>query len=155
MELLAQYHPLLVHFPIVLFVLYFVFESSGIIFDKEYLLKSAVIILVLGVAGALEAVLTGNQAAQLLDAQGLLTQDINKIIEAHEDWATITLWYYVIVLALRVFLTVNKKFVGKLRYIFVVLSLVGIFFIYKTGEYGGKLVYEYGAGTKFLIEKDK
>jgi len=61
----------------------------------------------------------------------------------------------VIVLALRVFLTVNKKFVGKLRYIFVALSLVGIFFIYMTGEYGGKLVYEHGAGTKFLIEKDK
>lgn len=155
MEFLAQYHPLLVHFPIALFILYFLFESSGIIFNKEYLLKSAVIILVLGVVIALETVLTGNQAAQLLDAQGLLTKDINKVVEAHEEWATITLWFYVFVLALRVFLTVNKKFVGNLRYIFVVLSLIGIFFIYKTGEYGGKLVYEHGAGTKLLIKKDK
>ncbi len=155
MEFFAEYHPLLVHFPIALFILYFVFESSGIIFNKEYLLKSGVIILALGVAGALEAVLTGNQAAQLLDAQGLITPEINRVIEDHEEWATITLWFYVIVLGLRVFLTVNKKFVGKVRYIFIALSLIGVFFIYQTGEHGGKLVYEYGVGTKFLDEKIK
>ena len=155
MELFAEYHPLLVHFPIALFILYFIFETSGIVLNKEYLLKSAVIILAIGVAGALEAVLTGNQAAQLLDARGLLTPEINQVIDEHEDWATITLWFYSAVLALRVFLTLNKKFVGNLRYIFVVLSLVGVFFIYQTGEHGGKLVYEYGVGTKFLDEKSK
>lgn len=152
MELLAQYHHLLVHFPIAFFILYFFFESSGIIFEKEYLIKSALIILALGVVGSLESVLTGNQAEQLLKAQGILTSEIHEVVEEHESWATITLWFFVFVLVLRVFLTVNKKFVGKLRYIFIILSLIGVFLIYKTGEYGGKLVYEHGAGTKILLE---
>lgn len=152
MELLAQYHHLLVHFPIAFFILYFFFESSGIIFEKEYLIKSALIILALGVVGSLESVLTGNQAVQLLKTQGILTPEIHEVVEEHESWATITLWFFVFVLALRVFLTVNKKFVGKLRYIFIILSLIGAFLIYQTGEYGGKLVYEHGAGTKILLE---
>ena len=155
MELLAQYHPLLVHFPIAFFILYFIFESSGIIFEKEYLLKSALVILALGVIGSVESVLTGNQAEQLLKVQGVLTSEIHEIIEEHESWATMTLWFFVFVLALRVFLTVNKKFIGKLRYVFVILSLIGVFLIYKTGEYGGKLVYDHGAGTKILIENKK
>ena len=155
MELLAQYHPLLVHFPIAFFILYFIFESSGVIFEKEYLLKSALVILALGVVGSVESVLTGNQAEQLLKVQGVLTSEIHEVIEEHESWATITLWFFVIVLALRVFLTVNKKFIGKLRYVFVILSLVGVFLIYKTGEYGGKLVYDHGTGTKILIENKK
>ena len=155
MEFLAQYHPLLVHFPIAFFFLYLIFESSGIIFKKEYLLKSAIIILALGVIGSVESVLTGNQAAELLKVQGILTSEISEAIEEHESWATITLWFFVIVLTLRVFLTVNKKFTGNIRYIFVILSLIGVFLIYKTGEYGGKLVYEHGAGTKVLINNSK
>ncbi len=152
MEILAQYHPLLVHFPIAFFILYFIFETSGILLEKEYLLKSALIILALGVISSLESVLTGNQAEQLLKVQGILSSEIHEVIEEHESWATITLWYFVFVLTLRVFLTVNKKFIGKIRYVFIILSLVGVFLIYKTGEYGGKLVYEHGAGTKILIE---
>jgi len=155
LEFLAQYHPLLVHFPIAFFVLYFIFESAGIILNKEYLLKSAVIILALGIVGAVESVLTGNQAEELLKVQGVLSPAIHEIAEEHESWATITLWFYFFVLALRVFLTLNKKFVGKIRYVFILLSLIGVFLIYKTGEYGGKLVFDHGAGTKTLIEKSK
>ena len=81
MEFLAQDHPLLVHFPIAFFFLYLIFESSGIIFKKEYLLKSAIIILALGVIGSVESVLTGNQAAELLKVQGNLTSEISEAIE--------------------------------------------------------------------------
>ena len=155
MEILAQYHPLLVHFPIAFFILYFIFESAGIIFNKEYLLKSAVIILTLGVVGAVESVLTGNQAERLLKVQGVLSPAIHDIVEEHESWATITLWFFFFVLVLRAFLTLNKRFVGKIRYLFVMFSLIGVFLIYKTGEYGGKLVFDHGAGTKILIENSK
>lgn len=150
MEILAELHPILIHFPIAFFVLYFLFETAGILLEKEYLIKSALIILALGVIGSIEAVLTGNKAAELLQSQNLLTGEIKELTETHETWATITLWFYFFVLAFRSYLTAKKKFVGKIRYIFIVLSVIGVFFIYKTGEYGGKLVFDHGAGTKIL-----
>ncbi|MEN8192466.1 MAG: DUF2231 domain-containing protein [Bacteroidota bacterium] len=155
MEALAQLHPLLVHFPIAFFVLYFIFETFGIILNKEYLIKSALIILALGVVGSVEAVLTGNQAEELLKIQGLLSPEIKELTEEHESWATITLWYYFFVLGLRIFITTNKKYVDKVKYIFIILSLIGVFLIYKTGEYGGKLVYDHGAGTKILNQNTR
>lgn len=155
MEFLAELHHVLIHFPIAFFILYFLFEVSGIVLNKDYLIKSAFIILVLGVIGAVEAVLTGNKAEELLKIQGLLSPQIHDVVELHEEWATITLWYFFFVLALRTYLTVTKKFVGKIRYIFIVLSVVGVFLIYKTGEYGGKLVFEHGAGTKILQQNSK
>ena len=155
MEFLAELHPVLIHFPIAFFILYFLFETLGIILEKEYLLKSALIILALGVIGSVEAVLTGNKAAELLQTQNLLVNEIKELTETHETWATITLWFYFFVLGLRTYLTVKKKFVGKLRYIFIILSVIGVIFIYKTGEYGGKLVFDHGAGTKILMNKNK
>ncbi len=155
MEILAELHPILIHFPIAFFVLYFLFESAGILLEKEYLIKSALIILTLGVIGSIEAVLTGNKAAELLQSQNLLTGEIKELTETHETWATITLWFYFFVLGFRSYLAAKKKFVGKIRYIFIVLSVIGVFFIYKTGEYGGKLVFDHGAGTKILKKNDQ
>jgi uncharacterized membrane protein len=42
---------------------------------------------------------------------------------------------------------VRKKFVGLIKYIFVVLAIVIVFIVYKTGSYGGDLVKKYGIGT--------
>jgi len=150
METLADFHPMIVHFPIVLFILYFLFESSGIILDKEYLSKSALIILGIGVLAAVNGVLTGNQAAELIDVMNLHSQIPEELIEEHEEWATITLWFYSFVLALRVYISSKNKFTGKLRYIFIALSLIGCYLIYETAEHGGKLVYKYGAGTELI-----
>lgn len=155
MEFLAELHPVLVHFPIAFLILYSIFETAGVIMDKKYLLKSALIILTLGVIASVEAALTGNKAAELLQVNGLLSAEIKELTEDHEYWATITLWFYFFVLAARTYLTVKKKFIGNIRYIFVVLSVIGVFFVFKTGEYGGKLVFDHGAGTKILQNIEK
>ena len=56
MEFLANLHPVIVHFPIAFFILYFLFEAAGIILGKDFLLKSAFIILLIGVVAAVCAV---------------------------------------------------------------------------------------------------
>ena len=60
---LAEIHPKVVHFPVALLTTYSILEIIGIIFNKEFVTKSALLVLCLGVVTALIAVLTGNQAA--------------------------------------------------------------------------------------------
>ncbi|MEW6193829.1 MAG: DUF2231 domain-containing protein [Bacteroidota bacterium] len=153
MEFLANIHPQIVHFPIAFFILYFLFETSGIILKKEYLMKSALIILVVGVCFSLIAVLSGNQSAQNLSN----TYHENFVnykdqISLHEQFATISLWYFSVVLFLRIYLQIKKKLSGNFKYILLLLGLTGCVLIYFTGIYGGELVYKYGIGTK-LFEK--
>lgn len=149
MEFLSGLHSKVIHFPIAFFMLYFLFETSGIILKKDFLTKSAFIVLVLGVIFSVLSVLTGNQAFEAaktsLQKNGLIS-----LIEQHELFATITLWYFFFILISRTYLTVKKKFEGKIMYAFVLLGLIGCVLIYLTGIYGGELVYEYGIGTKLF-----
>ncbi|MFA7228903.1 MAG: DUF2231 domain-containing protein [Melioribacteraceae bacterium] len=149
MEFLAELHPRIVHFPIAFFILYFIFETSGIIFGKDYLQKASFLILALGVLTALFSVLTGNQA---LTAARLLYPDNQKLyefIELHEKYATLTLWYYTVLLIARIYLVIKKTFEGKIKYLFILLGIIGCILVYLTGIYGGDLVFKHGIGTQF------
>ncbi|MCL4548657.1 MAG: DUF2231 domain-containing protein [Bacteroidetes bacterium] len=151
MEFLAGLHPRLVHFPIALFILYFFLETFGIVLSKEYLSKTAYIVLAAGVVTALGAVLTGNQAQDL--AKQILKNNYGSYgssIDLHEEFATITLWYFFAMLVLRTYLVLKKKFSSKLKYVFIPLGLLGCYLIYITGVYGGELVFKYGIGTQLL-----
>lgn len=151
MEFLADLHPIVVHFPIAILTLYVFVEITGISMNKEFLMKMAHLLLLIGIISALGAVLTGNQAAEVaetINKSNLLLP--NEIIEDHETSATITLWFFAGLLALRTYLVLKKKFIGILRYIFIPLAMIGLFFIYQTGNYGGKLVYDFGVGTKLF-----
>jgi len=151
MEFLSHLHPRIVHYPIALFVIYALFEIIGILFKKDFFSKAAFLILFLGLVGAIAAVLTGNSAADAV-------QQLNKVralipVEAvsdHVDYANFTLWYFAGILVLRTFVVLNKKFIGGVKYLFIALSLIGVFLVYKTGELGGRLVYKYGAGTDVM-----
>lgn len=145
MEFLAELHPQIVHFPIAILILYSVLEIIGILFNNEFLQKTSFLLLVIGVVSAVGAVLTGNQAAEFAKLNSDLP--IATLIEDHETDATITLWYYFAILILRTYLTLKKKFEGILKFVFIPLVLIGCYLIYETGDYGGKLVYEYGIGT--------
>lgn len=157
MELLSELHPRIVHFPVALFIIYFFLETFGIIFRKDYMLKAAYLILIAGVFTALLAVLTGNQAHIATKLIINNKSDLNDLIELHENYATITVWYFSAVLIFRTYLMVKKKFWesitavnGKLKYLFVVLGLIGCYLIYVTGIHGGDLVFKHGIGTQLF-----
>lgn len=150
MESIAQFHPLVIHFPIVLFVVYMLFEIAGTVLKNEFYSKAAYVILIMGVVSALAAVLTGNQAEEA--AEGLLDKGINfeDVLEAHEEYATFTLWYFFAIFAARTYFVVKKKFAGSVKIVFAVLAVVGTFLVFETGEHGGELVYKYGVGTEVI-----
>ncbi len=155
MEFLASLHPKMVHFPIALLFAFCFLEITGIIFKRESFTKAASIILVLGLIGAVAAVLTGNQADEF--AEMLFDKDINiplGKISVHESYATYTLWYFTALFFLRLFLILKKKFSGIIRYSFVLLAIIGSILIFFTGLKGGELVYKHGIGTEIIVPTD-
>lgn len=153
MEFVANLHPLIIHFPIAFFAAYFVLEFTSLVTKKDSLCKMATVFLGAGVIFALLAVLTGNQAHEVLKPVLKMKQSfINEAIESHEQFATITLWYFFAMLVLRIYLLIKKNLSPNWKFGFFVLALLGIYFVYQTGILGGKLVYDFGVGTKLFIK---
>jgi len=147
LEFLSSLHPVFVHFPIAVFFLYIIFELLGI-FDDKYS-KAALVLLLFGVLTGLATVLTGNQAAEALFKSSQIGKNIpRELIESHENYATLTLWFFFALAALRIYLVVKKKFNKKMKIIILFLAILGYVFVFETGERGGKLVYDFGAGTR-------
>ena len=150
MDFLSTLHPKVIHFPIAFLLGYFLFELLGVIFKKDFLSKAAHLLLFLGVLGALAAVLTGHEAEEAFD---YWNKKSGALMEEHEMYANITLWYFTALLLLRTFVAFNKKFIGIVRYVILVLALVGVYFVFQTGDHGGKMVYKYGVGTQYKIQQ--
>jgi uncharacterized membrane protein len=155
MEFLAGLHPKIVHFPIALLMTYGFLEIIGAIFRNDTFSKAAYCVLILGVIGAVAAVLTGNQAgsaAELLSAKDAAIP-LGAISE-HETYANISLWFFAGILVIRTYFVVKKKFRGAVKFLFVVLALIGSYFILEAGLKGGELVFKHGVGTE-LINTDQ
>jgi uncharacterized membrane protein len=150
MEFLSAFHPKVIHFPITFLLGYFLFEFLGIVLKKDFLSKAAHLLLLLGVLGALAAVLTGRAAEEAFE---YWNKQSGELMEEHELYANLTLWYFVALLILRTFIAFKKKFIGIVRYVILVLALVGVYFVFQTGEHGGKMVYEHGIGTEYKIKQ--
>jgi len=146
LEFLSSLHPVVIHFPIAIFLLYILFEFIGLFRDSFS--NTAFILLLLGLIFGILAVLTGNQAAEVLIKTSQIGKNIPKeLIEEHENYATLALWFYFALAALRIYFVVNHKFNKKMRIIILFCAIAGYFFIFESAEHGGKLVYNFGAGT--------
>ncbi|MBK7630594.1 MAG: hypothetical protein IPJ23_07825 [Ignavibacteriales bacterium] len=136
MEFLASIHPKVVHFPIAFLLLYPIIELLFIISGKDFFSKLSVIFLTIGVIGSLFAVLSGNQAFELVKNW---TNEGKEIFNNHQAYANLTVWFYSILLVIKYFLFVKKKLNRILIIVIFVMSLLGGYFVYQAGNYGGKL----------------
>jgi uncharacterized membrane protein len=143
------FHPRFVHFPIALLSTYVLLEIVGTVFKNDFFSKTAHLILFFGVLGAVAAVLTGQMAEEAFE---YWNKAASELMEAHETYATITVWYFSAILVLRTFLVLKKKFTNVFKYIFVVLAIAGAYFVIQTGDHGGRMVYEHGIGTQYKID---
>lgn len=117
-------HPIIVHFPIALFISAMGLEVLGLVFKKEILRKAAWVNYVLGVIGAFFAVLSA----------WIENEEIkHPVFYTHR-----ALGYW----------TLGISFIGlffrRYRILFLIAAAA---LVAAAGWYGGRLVYEYGVGV--------
>lgn len=139
-------HPLIVHFPIAILILAVVFDFMSLILkNQKWLSKTTLTLFVIGALGALFAFYTGHEAASHLQ----IPKNMMATLEAHEEWAEYTVWYFTLFAIFRLILSwFNKNRISPTSVIAFLLGFVGLFLLYKTGQNGGKLVYKYNLGTE-------
>lgn len=138
-------HPLIIHFPIVLLVMYPFIEIMRFRTpDSTVLIKVSRLFLSFGVVSLLFSYLSGEQAIETVQLRGGAVQ----VATEHEFWARNTLIFYTIWSVLfwfgywRNIVFIQKAPTG------LFFGLVGVGLLVLTSDLGGRLVYEYGVGTK-------
>jgi uncharacterized membrane protein len=135
-------HPAIVHFPVALLSIAALFAVVSLLVKKEFFKEVAFWTLLLGVIGAIAAVLTG-----LIEEQNLVhSEEIHKLLVKHKFTGFGIL---ILSFSLLTWVWVRKTKFGKREYILWVLFLVlGTVMIFYQGWVGGRMVFELGAGVK-------
>ena len=149
MDFIAGLHPKVVHFPIALLLTYVLCEIIGVIFKKDFFSKTAHLLLLLGVIGAVLAVFTGNEAFSDFHNWTIAGKEL---FNHHQTYANLTVWYFSILLVFKTYIVLKKKSSGSLKYLLLLFALLGSYLIYQTAEYGGDLVKKFGVGTELRID---
>lgn len=130
-------HPIIVHFPIALFISAFGLEILSLIFKKDALHQTAWHNYILAVIAAVAAVVSA-----VIDGESLQ----HTVFYAHRALGCWTLAIAFVSLAV-LFLT-KKKSAELFRVMFFIFLVVSSALVLATGYYGGRLVYEYGVGVE-------
>jgi uncharacterized membrane protein len=131
-------HPILVHFPIALLFASATLDLAGYIFRVVNLTRAGFYVLVLGVAGAGVAAITGPD-----HATGSIAADA--LLISHQNFALLTVALGVSLLLVRFFAADGISAPWVFLYFAVALALLGVLAL--TGYYGGELTYHQGAGV--------
>ena len=137
-ELLAQLHPMTVHFPIALFITALGLEVLSLVTKKESLHQTALHIYVIAVLITPLVTTTGIWEAERLRLN-------HPILDQHRLLALWTMW--VSLASLPILYLLKRKCAKCFRIIFIIflISIAGLVAI--TAEKGGQMVYEYGVGV--------
>ncbi len=143
-ELLAPFHPQLVHAPVALIIVAAAFELLGRALDLEWWRKAAFAMLVVGVLGAGAAVISGGGAGDAAEHQGVPEQPV----DAHEQMAQLTLWLGIAAVVTRAIAGRTGRVRPLVAGLALILHLTTAVTVGVAAHRGGKLVYEYGAKVK-------
>ena len=139
---MAEYHPVSVHFPIVLLLLWPILDGLGLWLKKEDLCSVAVGLLLLALVSTLIATITGQAAFDRALAQGY---DL-ALLEKHTLDADIMPW---LVLVLALVRSVGVHRFGKRAHMIAVLMGFCVSgFLLSVAHEGGDLVYANGVGVQ-------
>jgi len=146
---ITHIHPMLIHFPIVLFfvalLLFLYMQATGKDMNSgKCLAMTAVSALMLATMFAIVAAFFGDIALDAAVEKGFATEPL----EEHETLAGITIGVFGVLSLVQVFAVWKKISMGGLRgWIFVLFMLAGFGSLVATAYHGGELVYKYGVNV--------
>ncbi len=132
-------HPAIVHFPIVLMCIIFVFELLALITKNIFYTKLAQYFLIATLAGIGAAILSGGWE----EGAYKLSETLEEAVTNHENLAYLSAWYLGLLLVWRMLRKPTQMFLWE-TYAFLFALLAGIALVFFTGHNGGVLVYELG-----------
>lgn len=138
------YHPLSVHFPIVLLLMATLFKLIGLWSSKITWEQGGRFLLILGVIGVWISVYTGDLA------DGIVSRELcdPTMLKDHENFAFITAWIFSAALVIELLISYIDLFQTKmLSLILVLVLLVGSGTLAYVGHLGAELVYQQAAGV--------
>ena len=137
-----ELHPMAVHFPIVLIFLWPLIDAVGLLLKRADVSRVGLALLLLSVAVSLFATATGQAAFDEAIAKGADPQVLN----THADNANPIPWLLMVVAAVRLFGAQKLKAKGQIAGI--VLGVLLWPLVIRTGDSGGKLVFDHAIGVK-------
>jgi len=145
---LQEFHPMLVHFPLVYLLsavaLDWVRAPRGDLSARTCISNIAHCLLLLGTAAAGVAAMFGDMAFDVARARGFPAAPI----ETHEEWATAALTFFVVFAVLRALAWWTRiPLTGRRAWLTALLGLVGIALLLTTAYHGGELVYRLGVNV--------
>ena len=130
-------HPMIVHFPIAIIMIGFLFDLSSLFISREKCLSSMGLYLeVIGMFAAIAAFGSGYFLTSPMEG------DAGIMREQHQLFATLTLISIILATFFRLLLVYQKKEESYLKYAAMSLFLLAFVFVIITGHLGGLLVYE-------------
>jgi len=138
-------HPLIIHFPIALFVTAVFVDLVAAIAPRPGWLGSAgTSLYVTAAVAAAVACVTGLQAGATVYLPGMAPPVLND----HRTWGLVTAFYAGIVAAIRVSLPPATVPGGRRQHaLLLAAGLLTLVLVQQTAERGGRLVYQYGVGV--------
>ncbi|MEP7269463.1 MAG: DUF2231 domain-containing protein [Saprospiraceae bacterium] len=139
-------HAMVIHFPIALLMAGFLSELIALFSKKQFFKDASFYLLILGAAGALVAYASGSYAGD-----GMTDGILQEPLELHEDAATVTLWLVIITALFRVAMYYFNYQKAWVKWTSLLLFVVLIGYIARTGYLGGQLVFKHGAGIELAL----
>jgi uncharacterized membrane protein len=145
MPSLAAFHPPIVHFAIGLLVAGVVLRCLSLTGRAAWSGPAAATLLLAGTLAAVAAARSGAQAHGPVER----VPGSAPAVQEHEEWGIRTRNLFLLV-ALLELAALGLRARGRAKPVLIasgVLGLLGLFFLYETGEHGGELVYSYAGGV--------
>lgn len=144
-EIIPNWHPLLVHFTIALFTVSALLYLAGLILKKSNLLVVARWNLWIGALATILTVIAGFDAYNSIPHDGPL----HAAMTDHKNWALVTASIFGVLALWALFKHRGAKTVNVT---FVILIVVASGLLAVTGYKGGEVVYRYGGGVMRMPE---
>ena len=139
LDLPIHLHPMVVHFPIALFIVALVFEIISMLSKNKTFHKSAIYMFVTATLVTPFVVQTGIWEVEKLGLN-------HPILDKHSQYALWLMWSTLISLPVLWFL--NQRFKKYFRVLFIIFLISSAILVSLTGDKGGIMVYEYGVGIE-------
>lgn len=143
---LGPFHPQIVHTPVALLIFSAFFAIVARLFDRDWLKKTSVLLLVFGFLGAFVAEQSGKPAHRVPEReQGVPEKDIDEHADSAK-WVTRTAGAALIALGIATRLKGGAA--AAVSALALVLQIMSAVAVGRTAWLGGKLTFEHGANVK-------